>query len=316
MRRTATRACTVPEDITVFERGWLSANCVLLTGPHGATLVDTGYASDANATQAWLTRALQAQGHTLRRILNTHLHSDHCGGNALLQAHMADLETLVPADNYTAARAWDEEALSFRRTGQHCPRFVADGALQAGDRLTLGSGSWQVLAAPGHDNAMLMLFEPTRRILISADALWPNGIGVIFPEIEGVAGFAPMAQTLSLIEQLQPRLVIPGHGSPFTDVPAALAAARRRLEHFARHPQRHAHFAAKVLVKFRLIEWRRIQRSALHDWAQQIPYLRRLHVLEAADAAGPFHTWLDGIIDALVRAGAATTDSDGWVLDQ
>jgi len=30
-----------------------------------------------------------------------------------------------------------------------------------------------------------MLFEPDRRILISADALWQNGFGAIFPEIEG-----------------------------------------------------------------------------------------------------------------------------------
>jgi glyoxylase-like metal-dependent hydrolase (beta-lactamase superfamily II) len=42
-----------------------------------------------------------------------------------------------------------------------------------------------VLAAPGHDPHMVMLFNRERGILISADALWEHGFGAIFPEIEG-----------------------------------------------------------------------------------------------------------------------------------
>ena len=35
-----------------------------------------------------------------------------------------------------------------------------------------------------------MLYCAEERVLISADALWENGFGVIFPELEGESGFA------------------------------------------------------------------------------------------------------------------------------
>jgi glyoxylase-like metal-dependent hydrolase (beta-lactamase superfamily II) len=73
-----------PPEITVFERGWLSSNNILFTGQHsGAALVDTGYCTHSAQTLALVQSALG--GRPLERILNTHLHSDHCGGNAALQ---------------------------------------------------------------------------------------------------------------------------------------------------------------------------------------------------------------------------------------
>ena len=46
-------------------------------------VVDTGYCIHAEQTLALVEAALQ--GAPLQRIVNTHLHSDHCGGNALLR---------------------------------------------------------------------------------------------------------------------------------------------------------------------------------------------------------------------------------------
>ena len=74
----------LPAAMRVFERGWLSSNNILFTGPGPATLVDTGYLTHAAQTLALVERALDGQ--PLERLINTHLHSDHCGGNAALQA--------------------------------------------------------------------------------------------------------------------------------------------------------------------------------------------------------------------------------------
>ncbi len=71
-----------------------------------------------------------------------------------------------------------------------------------------------------------MLYQPDHRILISADALWEEGFGVIFPELWGEAGFEEVAQTLDLIESLKVDLVIPGHGTIFTEVAKSLAIVR------------------------------------------------------------------------------------------
>ena len=54
----------------------------------------------------------------------------------------------------------------------------------------LGGFDWQVISAPGHDPHAVILFNPDTRVLISADALWERGFGVIFPELEGESGFA------------------------------------------------------------------------------------------------------------------------------
>jgi glyoxylase-like metal-dependent hydrolase (beta-lactamase superfamily II) len=47
-------------------------------------VVDTGYVTHAEQTLALIESVLGTR--PLDRILNTHLHSDHCGGNAALQS--------------------------------------------------------------------------------------------------------------------------------------------------------------------------------------------------------------------------------------
>ena len=72
--------------LVVFERGWLSSNNVLFGGDDSvpATLVDSGYWTHQEQTEALLRRAL-GPDRQLGRLVNTHLHSDHCGGNERLQ---------------------------------------------------------------------------------------------------------------------------------------------------------------------------------------------------------------------------------------
>ena len=68
----------------VLERGWVSSNNILLfDSDDSATLIDTGYVAHSEQTLLLVRHALG--GRKLARIINTHLHSDHCGGNALLK---------------------------------------------------------------------------------------------------------------------------------------------------------------------------------------------------------------------------------------
>jgi glyoxylase-like metal-dependent hydrolase (beta-lactamase superfamily II) len=81
-------AMRLPDSIQVIERGWLSSNNVLLFEGESATLVDAGYVGHAPQTVALVKSALAARRGSpgLGRIINTHSHSDHIGGNAALQA--------------------------------------------------------------------------------------------------------------------------------------------------------------------------------------------------------------------------------------
>lgn len=300
----STPAPLLPAGVSVFERGWLSSNNVLLVGPECVALVDSGYCTHAAQTLALVDAALQ--GRNLDVLVNTHLHSDHCGGNAALQGHFAALQTHIPPGHAHYVAQWDPHALSYTPTGQECPQYRHDARLQPGSALLLGAQHWQVHAAPGHDPHSVILFEPESRTLISADALWERGFGVVFPELDGVGAFDEVGATLDLIEALQPTLVIPGHGRPFADVAPALAVARQRLEGFVAQPHKHLHYAAKVLLKFKLLEAQAIDRLALQGWAQGASYFNSL--LGSLFDGLNVPQAVNQLISDLVRSGAATVE--------
>ena len=294
----------LPAGVTVLERGWLSANNVLITGPSGAALVDSGYCAHAAQTVALVQSALG--GRPLDLLLNTHLHSDHCGGNAALQARWSAAQTLIPPGLMPHVRRWNPEALSYTPTGQHCPPFRADGALTPGTSIALGGRDWQIHAAPGHDAHAVLLFEPRSRALISGDALWENGFGVVFPELDGENAFADVRATLDLIAQLEPLTVIPGHGSVFGDAPAALERARRRLAGFEADPAKHARHAAKVLLKYKLLEWQRIPMAQALAWMTATACITQVHQRHFASKSLP--VWATQLMQELAASGAARID--------
>ena len=286
--------------LQVFERGWLSANNILLTDDDSASLIDSGYVTHEAQTLALVQIALN--GRKLDRLVNTHLHSDHCGGNNHLQTHYTQLETLIPPGEAKAVAVWDTASLSYEATGQLCPRFKFERVLQPGQTLRLASLDWEVHAAPGHDPHSVILFEPRHKILISADALWAKGFGVVFPELEGIEAFHEVADTLDLIESLKPVWVIPGHGAVFENVDEALGIARKKLEGFMQNSHKHARYGAKVLLKYKLLEWVQVENSFFMDWARGVPYLKTLHQTHAAHM--PVQEWLQDLLLDLERSKA------------
>jgi glyoxylase-like metal-dependent hydrolase (beta-lactamase superfamily II) len=293
------------DSMTVFERGWLSSNNVLFADAGSTVIVDTGYASHAPQTLALVRQKIG--GRALDLIVNTHLHSDHCGANALLQQTYA-CGTLIPASEARAVLDWDEALLSFRATGQRCERFGFTGTLEHGATLVLGGFDWNVLGAPGHDPHSLMLHCPDMRVLISADALWENGFGVIFPELEGESGFAEERAVLELIATLDIDVVIPGHGAPFGDVARALDTAASRLEYLQADPARNAKNALKVLIVFKLMEVRAMTLDAIVSMTAQARVMRA-----AADALAPAaerRRLVEKIVGELARGGSVKLNGE------
>lgn len=296
----------LPDNMYVFERGWLSSNNILLLNDSESVLVDSGYCTHASQTIQLVKTVLQDR--PLDLLLNTHLHSDHCGGNAALQVQFPALRTHIPPGGSDDIAQWKTEALSYDATGQSCPRFRFDALLAPGSSMMLAGSEWEVHAAPGHDPHAILLFAPETRVLISADALWEDGFGVVFPELEGMTAFAEVDATLRLVESLSPRTVIPGHGPIFTDVPRALERARRRLGYFVGQPERHDLYAAKVLVKFKLLELQQCTMQELEDWAKQTPYIASLQRRIFPDQSSA--AIAETLVAALVKAGAAQRDGN------
>jgi glyoxylase-like metal-dependent hydrolase (beta-lactamase superfamily II) len=294
----------LPGDITVFQRGWLSSNNILLRGEQATTLIDSGYTTHAPQTLALVRAALGER--PLDLLVNTHLHSDHCGGNAALQAAYPAIKTHIPPGLARHVSDWNPQALTYTPTGQTCPRFGFDALLSPGTEIRLGNRHWQVHAAPGHDTHSVILFEASARILVSADALWERGFGVVFPELEGLDAFDELGATIDLIEALAPAIVIPGHGAVFTDVATSIANARERLKGFVANPAKHTRHAAKVLLKFKLLEVQQMELAALIAWARATPYLQLM--FRQPDSGSDFEPWAEGLIADLVRSGAAARE--------
>lgn len=291
----------LPEQITVFERGWLSSNNILIQGPSSSALVDSGYCTHAEQTLGLVRHSLGDR--PLDLLVNTHLHSDHCGGNQLLKQSYPHLHTAIPPGMAEAVKHWDPSTLTYEPTGQQCPSFEYSSLLEAGSTLMLGGLNWQIHAAPGHDTHSVILFEPDSKTLISADALWERGFGVVFPELDGAQAFQEVADTLDVIESLQPDMVIPGHGRVFNDIDKALTAARSRLKNFRDNPVKHATYAGKVLLKFKLLELNRITLHELKAWTYRTSYFNNLHARYFNNS--DIDAWVQQLIKDLLISGAA-----------
>lgn len=296
------------KGLQVWDRGWLSSTQVLVApapGEAGALLFDAAHASHAEQTLALLRQGLQ--GRPLRAVVNTHLHSDHCGGNALLQRELG-AETWVPPGQAAAARAW--QGLSHQQTGQQLPRFRVDRVLDRDAVLRAGARDWQALPAPGHDAHALMYWDAENGVLIAGDALWEQGFGVVFPELWGEPAFEDALRVLDDIERLRLTVLIPGHGPACQDVPAALAQARRKLLGWRADPRSHARYAAKVLIKYHLMELRRQTLAELLDWGQGLGLVAELWSRLDPPPAASLRDWLQQLVEQLLQQGALARQGD------
>jgi glyoxylase-like metal-dependent hydrolase (beta-lactamase superfamily II) len=304
-------AAGLPASIRVIERGWVSSNNIVFLGAGATALVDTGYGRDAKQTVALVGHVLD--GRRLDRIINTHTHSDHVGGNAALARAYPGVRVTIPAGEAQVVRDWDEHALLLAPMGQECERFDFDDSFDAGDDITLGDLRWRAIASPGHDMESLMLWCESERILISADALWENGFGVIFPALPPQTMprpcFDAQRATLDAIAALDARLVIPGHGAPFRAVGAALERARSRLAWFEQDPERNTKNAMKVTLAFLLMIEGRLP---LADLGARLAGLSLMGSINAALFRLPPDEFATLLVAELCRSGAARV-VDGWV---
>ncbi|HZR70214.1 MAG TPA: MBL fold metallo-hydrolase [Burkholderiales bacterium] len=290
----------LPASVQVLERGWLSSNSIVLRDGDAASVIDSGYGAHAEQTLALLAHALR--GDRLERLVNTHCHSDHMGGNAAIRrAHACRIG--IPAGEAPLIDDWDEQALVLAFADQRAERFAYDEVFRAGDVLRMGGLDWRVLAAPGHDPHAVMFHAPEARVLVSGDALWENGFGVVFPRLFGdERALAETRATLETIAALELDVVVPGHGRPFGEVQAALGRALERVAYYEADLGRLARHCVKVLLAFTLLEKRALALDGLAAYLERVPVYREINRRHLGMAPAALAAWL---ASELERAGVA-----------
>ena len=299
---------TLPPQVHVFIRDWLSANNVLLKGRDGNVLIDSGYVRHVPMTLALLGTAQGLAGAPLARLVNTHCHSDHMGGNAAIQARY-NCPIMLPQGETALIDAWDEKSLLLGYCDQRADRFHYDEIVRPGETKIWGDLEWRALAAPGHDMGALVFHNPEHRILISGDALWQNGYGFVMPREIDPRALPATRATLDMIAGLDIQTVIPGHGEAFSNIDAALERAFQRTSAFEADTFRVARHALKVVLMFALLDKQRLAAAELPGYIDSIEIYRefnqRFFRLSAPDLAKL-------LLDDLERAGAVRCEN-GWL---
>jgi glyoxylase-like metal-dependent hydrolase (beta-lactamase superfamily II) len=233
-------------------------NAWAIAAGSGVVLVDTGMHEPGSLAQ--LERALDQVGLRLehvRLLVCTHAHADHYGQAAPIIERAGCELWMHPNHEHMTRTANDPELALARRLevgrqsgvpGGALTRYVErmkeapsgiarvvepDRALVPGVEIQTDLGVWTVRETPGHAPSHVSLFQKERRLLISGDHLLGR-VSLYYDY-----GWTPdpageFLHSLAVVDELDARLCLSGHGRPFTDVRAHVEAnqalVKNRLE--------------------------------------------------------------------------------------
>ncbi len=208
-------------------------------------LVDPGPTSTLGNLEAGLAAAGLSLA-DLQAILLTHIHLDHAGATGTILARYPHIQVYVHAEG--AAHIIDPQRLVTSASrlygdmmdtlwGEMLPvPETAITTLRGGESLQLGERRVDVYDAPGHAPHHLIYFDTLSRAACIGD----NG-GCRLPGYDYISPTAPpptinledWEQTLNLIGELEPRMLLLTHFGRHDDVTTHLERYRRQLRHWA-----------------------------------------------------------------------------------
>ncbi|MET7286479.1 MBL fold metallo-hydrolase [Streptomyces sp. NPDC005573] len=236
----------LPSWLTWRERPFPDANLLLLHGSRPA-LVDSGFVGHAELTAEWA----HAQAGPVGLVVNTHWHSDHVGGNALLRARGAAVAAGAPEAEAVARR--DPGCCAAEYLDQPVAPYTVDIPLDDGQILRLGDTDWEVVRTPGHTPGHLALWQPEERILVAGDALSDYDVGWVNLALDGPDAAGTALASLKRIADLDPRVILPSHGPIPADPRAAFSAALRRAQRLVDDPEGAVWYGARRIFAFALM---------------------------------------------------------------
>jgi glyoxylase-like metal-dependent hydrolase (beta-lactamase superfamily II) len=242
---------------------WLIKDC--FEGQQGWTLVDCGVANQ-DTQDAWERVFLSAlEGMPIVRVIVTHMHPDHIGLAAwlterwhaplwmtmtdyvlakwLVSPSGSDLGSQAggggAADHFSRHGlndAADLEKIRARSSyySQMVPSVPAQfRRIMDGERLSIGSRSWEVVVGHGHAPEHASLWCEDLEIFISGDMVLPR-ISTNVSVFDSEPDANPLALYLNSLDQLshfpQLALVLPSHGKPFRGIHERIDALKRHHE--------------------------------------------------------------------------------------
>ena len=228
--------------------GWGWSNAGLVVGDEGSLLVDTLF--DLRLTAEMLDSMAPLTGiHPIQTLVNTHANGDHCYGNQLVTGAtvVASAATAAELDRTPPAMLAAMMGVDFGETTNAYLRsafgpFQFDGIEPPtvdrtfSGRLTIETGGRSVElieVGPAHTAGDVLVHLPDDGAIFTGDILFIDGTPIVW---EGP--IQNWIDACRLIEELDCRIIVPGHG-PLTDLSGVRAVAdylaHVRAEATARH---------------------------------------------------------------------------------
>jgi glyoxylase-like metal-dependent hydrolase (beta-lactamase superfamily II) len=183
-------------------------NVYLVDCGNEVILIDSGAGIDVNR----LADNVRADGFDVERItkiMNTHCHYDHTGGDRKIK-DMSGCKIFihengaVPLERGDPLKTCAPRIIDFQ--GVHADRKLTDG-----ERLLIGNRKFEILHTPGHcDDAICILMEhPAGKVLFSGDTAQAYGQpGVLSADSD----FHAYVKSINRLAQLGIDVLLPGHG--------------------------------------------------------------------------------------------------------
>lgn len=188
----------------------LSNSVLLLGGP--ATVIDTMLLPEMAGS---IVAALDRRGRRAELVVNTHIHTDHIGGNSLfgdvpILAHprtAAGMRKMIGEPGLPALLAKVMPAFAERLADWDS--VAARPVPPAGIESALPEGARVIEFTDAHSAADLVVWLPAQQVLVTGDLCFS---GVTPLAVHGRVGRWRTA--LDRLIALRPEVVLPGHGRP------------------------------------------------------------------------------------------------------
>ncbi len=255
----------------------LSNSVLLLDGP--TTVIDTMLLPEMAAD---IVTALSRRGRTAELVVNTHIHTDHIGGNLLFEgvpiiAHprtATGMRTMIGEPGLPALLAKVMPGFATRLADWDS--VAAEPVPAAGIERALPGGARVLEFTDTHSAADLAVWLPAEQVLATGDLCFA---GVTPLAVHGRVGRWRTA--LDQLIALRPRVVVPGHGRP-----AGAEALRELADYFDR-----VLAAARLAHDERLTAetvWARFDPGPAAGWLEPERTLVNIQVARAEISGQPF----------------------------
>lgn len=200
--------------IVKFQFNMFGENCYVVYSPQSkeCIIVDPGMltTSELEAIDGFIA----AERLTVKYLVNTHLHLDHCFGNNHI-AHKYGVTTLAHPDDHFLGKSVKHEAAMFGIKNADVHDIEKLQPLTPGTLLVLGNEKVEVIHVPGHSPGGIALYAPDDGWVITGDSLFRGSIG---------RTDLPGGDYRQLVESVNDKLmslpdsviVLPGHGPATT----------------------------------------------------------------------------------------------------